>query len=76
MSDELHVMSLVTLLDAVHTDGVAVCCVTGVTSAGSQIAFVNDHETRGTVEDNSSHLDGEYKHKLPVKIVHWVAGVT
>ena len=45
MSDELHIMSLVTLLDAVHTDGIAVCCVTGVTPVGSQIALVNHHKT-------------------------------
>lgn len=31
VSDELHVVSLMTLLNAVHTDGIAVCCVTGVT---------------------------------------------
>ena len=31
MPDELHIVSLVALFDAVHTDGVAVCCVTGVT---------------------------------------------
>lgn len=51
MSDELHVMSLVTLLDAVHTDGVAVCCVTGVTPVGIQIVFVNNckSEWRGGV---------------------------
>ncbi len=35
VSDELHIVSLVTLLDAVHTDGVAVCCVTGVTPVGN-----------------------------------------
>ena len=31
MPDELHVVPLVALLNAVHTDGVAVCCVAGVT---------------------------------------------
>jgi hypothetical protein len=31
MPNELNVVPLVALLDAVHTDGVAVCCVTGVT---------------------------------------------
>ena len=46
MSDELHVVSLVTLLDAVHTDGVAVCCVTGVTPVGTQIVFVSTSPTR------------------------------
>lgn len=49
MSDELHIMSLVTLLNAVHTDGVAICCVTGVTPVRTQIVFVN-HKTV-TVED-------------------------
>ena len=34
MSDELHVVSLVTLFDAVHADGVAVCGVTGVAPVG------------------------------------------
>ena len=38
MSDELHVMTLVALLDAVHTDGIAVCRVAGVTPVGRQIA--------------------------------------
>jgi len=36
VSDELHIVSLVTLLDAVHTDGIAVCCVTGVTPMWTQ----------------------------------------
>ena len=36
VSDELHVVSLVTLFNAVHADGVAVCCVTGVAPAGKQ----------------------------------------
>ena len=74
MSDELHIVSLVTLLDAVHTDGVAVCCVTGVTPVGSQIVFVKNHKSNRW--RCSSQLDREYKHELPVKIVHWVAGVT
>lgn len=76
VSDELHVVSLVTLLDAVHTDGVAVCCVTGVTPAGGEMdtAFVNDHKTGKRL--TGSHLDCEHEHQLPVKIVHWVAGVT
>lgn len=39
MPDELHVVSLMTLLDAVHTDGVAVCGVTGVTPAGERTRF-------------------------------------
>lgn len=39
MPDELHVVSLMTLLDAVHTDGVAVCRVTGVTPVGTRILF-------------------------------------
>lgn len=34
MPNELHIVSLMTLLDTVHTDGVAVCRVTGVTPAG------------------------------------------
>lgn len=45
MSDELHIMSLVTLLDAVHADGVTVCCVTGVTPVGTHIVFVSNHNT-------------------------------
>lgn len=74
MSDELHVVSLVTLLDAVHTDGVAVCCVTGVTPAGSQIVSVRTRKkTDGEVVVD---LLASKKHELPVKIVHWVAGVT
>lgn len=32
MSNKLHIMSLMTLLDAVHTNCIAVSCVTGVTS--------------------------------------------
>ena len=36
MSDELHVVSLVTLFNAVHADGVAVCGVTGVAPVGNQ----------------------------------------
>lgn len=39
MPDELHVVSLMTLLDAVHTDGVAVCGITGVTPVGTRILF-------------------------------------
>lgn len=39
MPDELHVVSLVTLLDAVHTDGVAVCRITGVTPMRKHILF-------------------------------------
>lgn len=39
MPDELHVVSLVTLLDAVYTDGVAVCRITGVTPVGMRIWF-------------------------------------
>lgn len=34
MSNEFYVMSLMALLDAVHTDGVTVCGVAGVTSGG------------------------------------------
>lgn len=45
MSDELHVVSLVTLLDAVHADGVAVCRVTGVTPVGAHI-FIGLHHLR------------------------------
>lgn len=74
VSDELHIVSLVTLLDAVHTDGVAVCCVTGVTPGGSQITSVRYHKTNS--RGCSGQLGREYKHELPVKIVHWVAGVT
>lgn len=46
MSDELHVVSLVTLLDAVHTDGVAVCRITGVTPVGILICLhhIRDHQ--------------------------------
>lgn len=48
VSDELHVVSLVTLLDAVHTDGVAVCRVTGVTPAGAHsficLRHIRDHQ--------------------------------
>lgn len=33
MPNELHIVSLMTLLDTVHTDGVAVCRITGVTPA-------------------------------------------
>lgn len=50
MSDELHVMSLVTLFDAVHTDGVAVCCVTGVTPAGTQMCVKPKQQNRQTVD--------------------------
>lgn len=32
MPNKLYIMSLVTFLNAVHTDGIAVCCVAGVTS--------------------------------------------
>lgn len=75
MSDELHIMSLVTLLDAVHADGVAIGCVTGVTPVGTQVMFVTK-----TKQANRSGYSGyrqrKYKHRLPVKIVHWVAGVT
>lgn len=45
VSDELHVVSLVTLLDAVHTDGVAVCRITGVTPVGTHI-FICLHHVR------------------------------
>lgn len=41
---------------------------------GTQVAFVNDHKPGKQL--TRSHLDCEYEHKLPVKIVHWVAGVT
>lgn len=34
MPNELYIVSLMTLLDTVHTDGVAVCRITGVTPAG------------------------------------------
>lgn len=41
MPDELHVMSLMTLLDAVHTDGIAVCRITGVTPVGTRILLTS-----------------------------------
>lgn len=39
VSNELYVMSLMALLNAVHTDGVAVCGVTGVTSERKGVAL-------------------------------------
>ena len=51
MPDELHVVSLVTLFDAVHTDGVAVCCVTGVTPMETGIGY----ETKGPRDLNTGH---------------------
>lgn len=74
--DELHVMSLVTLLDAVHTDGVAVCCVTGVTPAGNPNCSCKHTTKEAHSWGYSGHRHCECKHELPVKIVHWVAGVT
>lgn len=68
MSDELHVVSLVTLLDAVHTDGVAVCRIAGVTPVGMQIVCLrNSCECPALVRVQFR--------RLPVKIMHWVAGV-
>lgn len=75
MSDELHIMSLVTLLDAVHADGVAIGCVTGVTPVGTQVMFVTKTKRANSL-GHSGRGQCKYKHKLPVKIVHWVAGVT
>lgn len=39
MSNEFYVMSLMALLNAVHTYGIAVCGVTGVTSEVKCIAL-------------------------------------
>lgn len=39
VSDELYIMSLVTLLDTIHANGVAVCCVTSVTPMETQGVF-------------------------------------
>lgn len=84
MSDELHVVSLVTLFDAVHADGVAVCCVTGVAPAGTRAAasvtrthsgVQSNRLTRTTSNNATSNCELEQE-ELPVKIVHWVAGVT
>lgn len=72
MSDELHIMSLVTLLDAVHTNGIAVSRVTGVTPVRTQNLTIKDNAQNCTA---SSHFDCNPK-RLPVKVVHWVAGVT
>lgn len=75
MSDELHVVSVVTLLDAVHTDGVAVCRVASVTPAGDSLLF--SPIFGGLVHRAKTFpLHPEWRHVLPVKIVHWVAGVT
>lgn len=80
MSDELHIVSMVTLLDAVHTDGVAVCCVASVTPAKDILGFFMYVFCRlvykPTDEGNGTALQPVCRHVLPVKIVHWVAGVT
>lgn len=70
VSNKLHVVPLMTLLDAVHTDGVAVGGVTGVTPA---------QRNRGVrKQPPRSHraLRWFSGGALPVKIVHWIAGVT
>lgn len=41
---KLYVMALVAFFDAINTDGVSICCVTGVTSAQrKQIHFIMVH---------------------------------
>ena len=76
MPNKLHIVSLMALLDAVHADGVAVCCVTGVTPRGR-----GRGSTRWTQVSSRWRLRVISKRKmvgrwLPVKIVHWIAGVT
>lgn len=53
MPDELHVMALMTLLDAVHTDGVAVCRITGVTPVGMRILFCLTNTTDCPLQTSS-----------------------
>lgn len=72
MSDELHVVSLVALFDAVHADGVAVRGVTGVTPV-ENVVPIRHHESDTRQDEFVSRLS---ERELPVKIVHWVAGVT
>lgn len=41
MPYKLYVVPLVALLDAVHTDGVPICCVAGVTSGDTTERFIH-----------------------------------
>lgn len=72
VSDELHVMPLVTLLDTVDAYSIAVCCVTGVTPVEIKFCLLTmmKHKTTAVI------FESEDRNSLPVKIVHWVAGVT
>ena len=72
MPNELHVVPLVALLNAVHTDGVAVCCVAGVTPVERALGAVSS-SSGGFVQQGEGGWTGRF---LPVKIVHWIAGVT
>ncbi len=72
VSNKLYVVPLMTLLDAVHTDGVAVGGVTGVTPAQRNRGVRKQPPRRSYTEVSDGFSGGA----LPVKIVHWIAGVT
>lgn len=77
---KLYVMSLVAFFDAVNTDGIPVCCVTGVTPAEKKIwckkmVYIKHYITINLFNVNSKSLFKRSFPLLPVEVMHWVTGV-
>lgn len=67
MSNEFYVMSLMALLDAVHTDGVTVCGVAGVTSGGKS-------STLGRNQTKPDQLSSEVLQEAGGPEMYWRKG--
>lgn len=64
MSNEFYVMSLMALLDAVHTDGVTICGVAGVTSGGKS----------STLGRNQNLTTSQGKCSMRLEVHKWTEG--
>lgn len=59
MSNEFYVVSLMALLDAVHTDGVTVCGVAGVTSGGKSSSLGRNQNLTRSQGKCSRRVEGQ-----------------
>lgn len=64
MSNEFYVVSLMALLDAVHTDGVTICGVAGVTSGGKS----------STLGRNQNLTTSQGKCSMRLEVHKWTEG--